>query len=33
MVKLCAGQFNMLEMVPEEMWDIIEQMVRKTKDS
>jgi len=28
-----AGQFNMLEMVPEEMWDVIEQMVRKTKDS
>jgi len=26
-----AGQFNMLEMVPEEMWDMIEQMVRKTK--
>ncbi len=26
-----AGQFNMLEMVPEEMWDIIEQTVRKTK--
>ncbi len=28
-----AGQFNMLEMVPEEMWDIIEQTVRKTKSS
>jgi NAD(P)-dependent dehydrogenase (short-subunit alcohol dehydrogenase family) len=28
-----AGQFNMLEKVPEEMWDIIEQMVRKTKGS
>jgi NAD(P)-dependent dehydrogenase (short-subunit alcohol dehydrogenase family) len=28
-----AGQFNMLEMVPEEMWDIIEQTVRKTKGS
>ena len=28
-----AGQFNMLEMVPEEMWDMIEQMVRKTKGS
>jgi NAD(P)-dependent dehydrogenase (short-subunit alcohol dehydrogenase family) len=28
-----AGQFNMLEMVPEEMWDTIEQMVRKTKGS
>jgi NAD(P)-dependent dehydrogenase (short-subunit alcohol dehydrogenase family) len=28
-----AGQFNMLEMVPEEMWDIIEKMVRKTKGS
>ena len=28
-----AGQFNMLEMVPEEMWDKIEQMVRKTKGS
>jgi len=28
-----AGQFNMLEMVPEEMWDMIEQMVRNTKGS
>jgi len=28
-----AGQFNMLEMVPDEMWDMIEQMVRKTKGS
>jgi len=28
-----AGQFNMLEMVPEEMWDVIEQMVRKVKGS
>jgi NAD(P)-dependent dehydrogenase (short-subunit alcohol dehydrogenase family) len=28
-----AGQFNMLEMVPENMWDMIEQMVRKTKGS
>ena len=28
-----AGQFNMLEMIPEEMWDMIEQMVRKTKGS
>lgn len=28
-----AGQFNMLEMVPEEMWDTIEQMVRKAKGS
>ncbi len=28
-----AGQFNILEMVPEEMWDIIEQTVRKTKSS
>jgi NAD(P)-dependent dehydrogenase (short-subunit alcohol dehydrogenase family) len=28
-----AGQFNMLEAVPEEMWDVIEQMVRKTKGS
>lgn len=28
-----AGQFNMLETVPEEMWDMIEQMVRKTKGS
>jgi NAD(P)-dependent dehydrogenase (short-subunit alcohol dehydrogenase family) len=28
-----AGQFNMLEMVPPEMWDMIEQMVRKTKGS
>ncbi len=28
-----AGQFNMLEMVPEEMWNEIEKMVRKTKRS
>jgi len=28
-----AGQFNMLETVPEEMWDMIEQMVRNTKGS
>jgi len=28
-----AGQFNMLEMVPGSMWDMIEQMVRKTKGS
>jgi NAD(P)-dependent dehydrogenase (short-subunit alcohol dehydrogenase family) len=28
-----AGQFNMLEVVPEEMWDMIEQMVRKSKGS
>jgi len=28
-----AGQFNMLEAVPPEMWDMIEQMVRKTKGS
>jgi len=28
-----AGQFNMLEMVPEEMWGVIEKMVRKTKGS
>ncbi len=28
-----AGQFNMLEMVPEEMWDMIEQMVKKSKGS
>ena len=28
-----AGQFNMLEAVPEEMWDVIEQMVRRTKGS
>ncbi len=28
-----AGQFNLLEMVPDEMWDIIEQTVRKTKGS
>jgi len=28
-----AGQFNMLEMVPQEMWDEIEKMVRKTKGS
>jgi len=28
-----AGQFNMLEEVPGEMWDMIEQIVRKTKGS
>lgn len=28
-----AGQFNMLEKVPEEMWDSIEQMVRSVKGS
>lgn len=27
-----AGQFNMLEMIPNEMWDTIEQMVRGTKN-
>ncbi len=24
-----AGQFNMLEMIPEEMWDMIEKIIRK----
>ncbi len=28
-----AGQFNMLEMLPTEMWDAIEQMVRSVKGS
>ena len=28
-----AGQFNMLEAIPEEMWDQIEAMVRATKGS
>jgi NAD(P)-dependent dehydrogenase (short-subunit alcohol dehydrogenase family) len=28
-----AGQFNMLEMVPKEMWDEIEKMVRNAKGS
>lgn len=28
-----AGQFNMLEMLPTEMWDAIEQMVRGVKGS
>ena len=28
-----AGQFNMLEMVSQEMWDEIEKMVKKTKGS
>ena len=28
-----AGQFNMLEMVPQEMWDEIEKMVKKAKGS
>jgi len=28
-----AGQFNMLEAVPDDMWDFIESMVRSTKGS
>jgi NAD(P)-dependent dehydrogenase (short-subunit alcohol dehydrogenase family) len=28
-----AGQFNMLEAIPSEMWDVIEKMVRQTKGS
>jgi NAD(P)-dependent dehydrogenase (short-subunit alcohol dehydrogenase family) len=28
-----AGQFNMLDMVPKEMWDTIEQLTRKGKSS
>lgn len=28
-----AGQFNMFEIVPENIWDMIEQMVRKSKGS
>lgn len=28
-----AGQFNMLEGIPENMWDMIEEQVRKTKGS
>lgn len=28
-----AGQFNMLEAIPSEMWDVIEQMVRSAKGS
>lgn len=28
-----AGQFNMLEMVPQEMWDTIEQLSRKGKST
>ncbi len=28
-----AGQFNMLEAIPEDMWDFIESMVRSTKGS
>ncbi|MDP3147500.1 MAG: SDR family oxidoreductase [Ignavibacteria bacterium] len=28
-----AGQFNMLETIPSEMWDVIEKMVRQTKGS
>jgi NAD(P)-dependent dehydrogenase (short-subunit alcohol dehydrogenase family) len=28
-----AGQFNMLEAIPESMWDMIESQVRKTKGS
>lgn len=28
-----AGQFNMLEQVPEPMWDMLEESIRKTKGS
>jgi len=28
-----AGQFNMLEAVPDDMWDFIESIVRSTKGS
>ncbi|PJC57904.1 MAG: short-chain dehydrogenase [Ignavibacteria bacterium CG_4_9_14_0_2_um_filter_37_13] len=28
-----AGQFNMLEAIPSEMWDVIEKMVRNAKGS
>src|SRR5690606_11273926 len=28
-----AGQFNMLEKVPEPMWDMLEESIRKTKGS
>ena len=28
-----AGQFNLLEQIPEEMWDMLEQMTRATKGS
>ena len=28
-----AGQFNMLEAVPDEMWDFIESMIRSKKGS
>lgn len=28
-----AGQFNMLDDMPSEMWDMVEKMVRKTKGS
>jgi len=27
-----AGQFNMLDAIPSEMWDVIEKMVRNTKN-
>lgn len=27
-----AGQFNLLEKVPEEMWDMLEEMIRKKKN-
>jgi len=26
-----AGQFNLLEDVPEEMWDMLEQMIKSKK--
>ena len=28
-----AGQFNMLESVPDDMWDLIESMIRSKKGS
>lgn len=28
-----AGQFNMLSQIPEDMWDMLEQMIRATKKS
>ena len=27
-----AGQFNLLEDIPEEMWDMLEEMIRKKKN-
>jgi NAD(P)-dependent dehydrogenase (short-subunit alcohol dehydrogenase family) len=29
----CAGQFNMLEAIPEELWDQLEMMIKAKKNN